>query len=334
MNKIIQITKLLLITWILSAILFTTSRTAFAESEKNPAKAAKNENLSEIFPDMPRFDSTSNEPVLLRYKFRTGQSVKTELEIIMNNYMSAGGQEANISMTITMDTGYTVKSVDANGDAWAALTFTRMTMKAVGPKEISFDSDKDTGNSDPNLQALKAMLNTRVPVKVSSLGKLLDVDMDPIHEAIRRAGAAAKLLDFEKTADQVTKSSFVMLSPSPVKPGDSYDAGAIVDTMGGVGEMVFNVRYKVLSISGDKKQVLLQPMGDSTFKVSPEVPLEVKLNSGKVDGWILLDLEKGYIVRSAGASSMDMSMSQGEQTMRVKVDSKIKCRSRLEDKEH
>ncbi len=68
MNKINQITKLLLITWILSAILFTTSRTAFAESEKNPAKAAKNENLSEIFPDMPRFDSTSNEPVLLRYK--------------------------------------------------------------------------------------------------------------------------------------------------------------------------------------------------------------------------------------------------------------------------
>lgn len=329
MNKIIRITKLLLITWILSAILFTTSYPVFAESETIPAKAAKNENLSEIFPDMPKFDSTSKEQVLLRYKFKAGQTVKMDMDMLMDNEIKAGGQNARIGITITMEAGYTVKSVDANGDAWAVLTITRMTMKAIGPNVISFDSDKDTDNSDPNLQALKVLLNTPIPVKISTIGKLLDVDRDPMREAIRRAGAAAKLLDFEKTADEAIKGSFIQLSQEPVKAGDIYNAGTIVKKTEDLGEMTFNVRYKVLSISGDKKQALLQPIGDVILRSQPEGPVKVEMNYGKVTGWILFDIEKGDIMQSSGLSSTEMTMSQGEQSLVMKSDTKVICRSRV-----
>ncbi len=330
MNKIIRIRNLPLITWILSAILFTTSYPVFAEPEKTSAKAAKNENLSEIFPDMPKFDSTSNEQVLLRYKFKTGQSVKMNMDMLMDNEIQAGGQNARMGITITMEAGYTVKSVDANGDAWAVLTITRMTMKAAGPNVISFDSDKDADNSDPNLQALKVMLNTPIPVKVSAIGKLLDVDRDPMREAVRRAGAAAKLLDFEKTADEAIKGSFIQLSQEPVKAGDTYDAGTIVKKTEGFGEMTFNVRYKVLSISGDKKQALLQPIGEVTLRNQSEGPVKVEMNYGKVTGWILFDVEKGDIMQSSGLSSAEMTMSQGGQSLVMKSDTKVICRSRVE----
>ncbi len=333
MKKIIRITKLLLIvTAILSAIFFTNPPAAIAESEKTPAKAEKDKSLSETFPDMPKFDSTSKEQVLLRYKFKAGQSVKMNVNMLMDNLMQFGGRDVNIGMTITMEAGYIVKSVDANGDAWAVLTITRMTMKASGPQSqnIAYDSAEDTGTNNPNLQALKVLLNASIPVRVSALGKLLEVDRNPMREAVRRAGAAAKLMNFEKTADEAIKGSFVQLSQDPVKAGDIYEAGTIVQTVEAVGEMTMNARYKVFSISGDKKQVLLQPIGEFKLKATPEGTVKMKLNSGKVDGWILLDLEKGYIVRSAGLSGIDLSMSQGGQTMRLKTDTKIKCQSRLE----
>jgi len=86
----------------------------------------------------------------------------------------------------------------------------------------------------------------------------------------------------------------------------------------------------VLSISGDKKQALLQPIGDVTLRNQPECPVKVEMNYGKITGWILFDVEKGDIMQSTGLSSTEMTMSQGGQSFVMKSDTKVICQSRVE----
>ncbi len=143
--------------------------------------------------------------------------------MLMDNEMQIAGKKLAIRIALTMWVKYTVNSVDTNGDAWATMTITRMTMKASAPQEISYDSDIDTDTTNPHLQALTVMINTPFSVKVSAVGKLLDLNLDPIHKAICRAEAAAKTVDLKQTTDQLMKSSFIQLSLDPVKTGDIYD---------------------------------------------------------------------------------------------------------------
>jgi hypothetical protein len=286
--------------------------------------------LRKAFPEMPRFDSRSSRPVLMRYKFKNGETVRMTMDLVMDNSIWLMERKADMHMLISMAAEYTVKSVAENGDAWADFTITRMTMKAASPESpggITFDSDKEQQGADPKLAALKILVKTTIPVKVSSIGKILDMDLDPIHEAVARAGEAAAMLDFGKTADKAMKSSFTQLSLKPVKPGDIYEAGTIVEKLENLGEMSLTARYRVLAVSGDGQRVLLQPLGKMSLKPVSENSgtMKMSMDKGNVDGWLLFDVEKGNIVRSAAASCMDLSMSQDNVTMKMITDTKIRC---------
>jgi hypothetical protein len=306
----------------------------FSDSQASPGAANKvvmsESALREAFPEMPQFDTRSSRPVLMRYKFRNGETVRMTMDLVMDNSILLMDRKADMHMLISMAAEYTVKSVDENGDARADFTITRMTMKAMSqasPGGITFDSDKVQQDADPKLAALKVFVKTVIPVKVSSIGKILDMDLDPIREAVARAGEAAALLDFGKTADKAMKSSFTQLSLKPVRPGDIYEAGTIVEKLENLGEMSMTARYKVLAISGDGQQVLLQPLGNMSLKPAAGNPgnMKMSMKKGNVDGWLLFDVEKGNIVRSAAASGMELSMSQDNVTMNMISDTKIRC---------
>jgi hypothetical protein len=304
------------------------------DSQASPRAASKvvmsESALRKAFPEMPQFDTRSIRPVLMRYKFKNGETVRMTMDLVMDNSILLMDRKADMQMLISMDAEYTVKSVAENGDAWADFTITRMTMKATNPASptgITFDSDKEQQNADPKLAALKVFVKTTIPVKVSSIGKILDMNLNPIHEAVARAGEAAALLDFGKTADKAMKSSFTQLSLKPVSPGDIYEAGTIVEKLDNLGEMSMTARYKVLAVSGDGQRVLLQPLGNMSLKpVSGNTgTMKVRMKKGTVDGWLLFDVEKGNIARSAAASGMELSMSQDNVTMKMITDTKIRC---------
>lgn len=279
----------------------------------------------------PIFVATNHAPVLFRYKFKQGQTTKTKIGFHMGNQMQMGERNAVVNIVINMDAQYSVQSVDANGDARAILTMTRVVMQSDGPNPVSFDSDKDTAPDNPHLQALRAMLNVPIPVEVSALGEVLDMDQNPVDKALQRAGVAANLLEKDKTTDEIVKGSFVQLSESPVIMGDIYDAGTIVEKTEGVGEMLVKARFRVLSISGDRKLAILQPMGDFSLKpTSNSGPVTIKLSNAMIDGWILFDLEGGFIDRSEVQTSIDMALSQESVTMHMGMASTIKCQNRLE----
>ena len=275
----------------------------------------------------PRFESTTIESILLRYKFASGQKVDMDMDVDMNMTMDLAGKTVKIPIVMHFEAEYVVQSVEANGDASVVMMFRRISMKAEGPSNVSFDSDKDANTSDPNLRPLAAMVNIPIPARVSALGKVLDMDLVLLNKAVERAQAAA-MQSLEQTTDQLTRGSFIQLSEQPVKVGDTYDAGSIVQKLQDVGEMHANIRYKILSVSADKKQALLQPIGTFAMEASPSSDVDVSLESSEIDGWILFDLEWGNIRRSFVTSHVALSISQGQQTMRMKTHTVVRYNAR------
>lgn len=276
------------------------------------------------FQKAPKFSSTTQESILLRYKHKKGQKVGLDLDFEMS--MEVMGQKIPISMKMYGD--YKVQAVDSNGDTTAVFRFSRITMKSSTPMgKIEFDSDKDSATANPQLKDLKKMVGVPMPVKVSAVGKLLHVDGNPLRKALGQGANAALRQQMDQMIEKMTQGAFIQLSVDPVKAGDIYDAGKI-DTSSGGMKMVFSAKYKVASVSGDKKQAILEPSGKFEIKSGTAGP-QIKLNESDVDGWILFDLEKGNIIRSFAKLFMNMSVSQSGQTMTMKMTVEVKYRSKF-----
>ena len=279
----------------------------------------------------PTFPSTSSEPVLLRYKCRPDQKVKFGLDMDTNMDIGAPDGKVTIEMAMKMDGGYEVKAVESNGDFQAVMTITHAAMNmniSPGPgksQRMSFDSDKDAGGDvNPAMRPLMAMLKVPIPVKVSAVGKLLETDMHPLLEALDRAHAGAAAKELQQQARKLFESTFVQLSETPVKAGDTYDAGELVQTLPEMGEMRARIRYKVVAVSGDKKQAVLQPKAEFSLESRPGGPDKIKVDSTTMDGWLLFDIEKGNIVRSAGDVKMGMTITAGGQSGRMDMTMKMR----------
>lgn len=284
--------------------------------------------------DCPKFDSESKEPVVLRYKCRPEQKVPfgCDMDMTMRMRVMGEGKVVNVSMdmNIKMDGRYDVTAVEPNGDFQARMTLTRVAMKMNsddpnGKQEMDFDSDRKAAEKErPEFRSLRAMVNTPVPIKISALGKVLDMDTHALLGAMDRAASAA----FQQSMQQVLKGSFVQLSEAPVKAGDTYDAGELSMGGGAPGqpEMKFRLRYKVESVRGDQKQAVLRPVVDFSLKDLPGME-KVKLESSSIDGWLLFDVEKGNILKSAADVRLSLSATEGNQSMHMDMSMKMKYRT-------
>jgi Family of unknown function (DUF6263) len=270
---------------------------------------------------LPRFDSVSQDSVLLRYKYIPGKKTAIEVEIDLTMSIEVSGQKMLITMPMKLGCHYTVKTVDADGDATAEMVITKMAVSMTSPQgEMTYDSDRDDG-SDPRFGSLQAMLNVPIPVKVSALGKVLEMDVQPMEEAIKRGGASA--LNVGDTTDKIVKSTFIMLPEGPVRANDAYDAGEIVQQLSNMGEMISKVKYEVLSVSSDGTKALLKPSGEFSLNPADGGDIHLDLNSFKLGGWILFNIADGNIERSYGDIEASILVTQNGQSMNFSINTRV-----------
>lgn len=253
-----------------------------------PSLASAQEKAPADSKPAPVFDSTSAEPVLLRYRMKTGQVLKLSLVMDSEAKVQLGSERITVNQTMQMDAKGAVTAVDGEGNISMVVKLTHMSMKTSGgPTNIEFDTDK--ANDNPNFKAVLAMINVGIPCRVSPEGKMLETDLEPLRLAVRRAdnGALGKALD--DSAQQMFDGTFVQLSPTPVKAGDTYKAGTIISD-----KMKVNMSYRIRSVSGDKSKAILEPV--PVLEMAPEVfppELHAKLKSQSVSGWMLYDVQNG-----------------------------------------
>ncbi len=218
-----------LLFWACAAMLFPSAGVAEEKDALDPAKP-------------PAFNSTSNEPVLLRYKLKAGQVEK----VVLDMDVAARQGDQHLDIAIRTEAKVAVKEVDDEGNISALVKITRMTLKMSGPKEVEFDSDKPD-DDNPQFKAVSAMINVGIPVKISPIGKMLETDLEPLQLAARRAGDAALAKSLEDSTNKMVEGTFVELSEKPVKVGDTYKSGTVVDEK----FMKMRMSYRIRSASGD-----------------------------------------------------------------------------------
>ena len=278
-----------------------------------------------LFSSRPVFTATSTDPVLLRYKFKVGQIVNMEFEMASGSHMQAEGMNVEFQTIMKIFGNYKVTSVNSRGDAGAILNLTRMTVQVKGQNNVSFDSNDPGASDNPNFKEVMAMLHVPIPVKVSSRGEVIDMNLDPLNQAYKKAGIALNKSEINKTTSKTIKSSFVQLAEHPVKAGDIYDAGVISEPFPG-GIMNARSHFKVLAVSKDKSKVLLAPVSEFDLKSTPDSAITITLNSSKMEGWLLFDRKRGNIDRSWVSISLDATMKQNAQKAKIQWDTELKGR--------
>lgn len=261
----------------------------------------------------PQFSSTSGEKVLFRYKFTADQkvTVKMSMDTFMKTVSEMGAME--MPFTMTFEAYYTVKKVNAKENAEATLVISRMTMEAEGPIDISYDSADPETASDPQFEGANLMINVPIPIVISPRGELLNLDANPLLEAAKKMGTQVDPENFKQQIKELTESSFVQLSPDPLKAGDIYDAGTISSSFGQMSSMEAEIKYQVIAVSGDKKQAILKPMVIFSFP-------GMTLKQSDFKGWILFDLKKGNIVESYGKQLLEIETVEAGKTNSLLMD--------------
>lgn len=272
--------------------------------------------------DAPKFDSTSDEAVLLRYRFAEGDSFPIHMNMDITMNMDMGGMKMEMPMKMTMDGASKITSVIPEGDFNAEMVINRVTMNmdAMGMK-MEFDSSKTPEPREPQYKPLVAMVGKPIKLTLSPLGKVSNVDAAAITDAMKQANPVTGDPSMQQF-DQMLNSSFIVLPENPVKAGETFDSGEIIQDIPEMGEMRFRVQYKVLAVSGDKDQVLLEPIMDMAIKPSEnaKAPMDAKLN--KAGGWMLFDVSRGNVAQSSLAMDMTMQIEQMGQKVNMIMNTK------------
>jgi hypothetical protein len=264
----------------------------------------------------PHFQTSSQDPVLLRYNFSEGQVFDMKLDVKISMEIAIGGKSLPTQTVMPTASQCTIQSI-GNDKITAEIQAERFSMTLDGPGNMHIVLDSNTKDS-PFFSELNKAFQTPYQVTFTSRGELLELEARDFTAALKKVVSPALLQQFRKMVEQTVKSAFVQLPEAPVKAGDVYRAGTVPvlsfeDTM-----TEADVYYEVLAVSGDKKKVLLRPVTESSVQPSndPSKNQKAKLLDGAIEGWILFDREKGNISESAGHVFQKLKRSiQGNNAM-------------------
>jgi len=224
-------------------------------------------------------------------------------------------------MQMTMESNYKINEVTENGNAKIGVEFTRVAVSMDGPQPMKFDSDSEEDmENNPSAGVFTSLLNNEISSEITPSGKVVEMNMDAIMDNLPAEQGAQVKGQLESMSDQFAQNAFVALPDEPVKEGDVYDAG-IIETGNSGMSMKVDMKYKVLSISEDKRYVILEPQGEFIME-SIQEGVEMSAEDNTIGGWVLFDLERGFLE----SSDMKMFMKLTANQMAIKMDMNIKMR--------
>jgi hypothetical protein len=278
---------------------------------------------AEMPPGEPALETTSGGPVLLRYKFAEGGDFPVRIEIDTLTRIGEGAAAIEVPVAMGYEAEVVIDSVDDEGVADLTMTAAHITLRMDSPDgtETTYDSATDAVAPTPDLYELAALVGTPIRLRVNAVGALLETDTSALEAALAGRGTGAVVAaSTRQTMDQLLQSTFVTLSEAPVRAGEDYDAGTVAVETPGAGTVRTATQYRVAAISGDGGQVVLEPASTMTLEPDPDVPATVVLKSADTRAWLLFDVVRGNIARSAGNLSMTVSMTVGAQVVDMEVE--------------
>ncbi|HNT87398.1 MAG TPA: DUF6263 family protein [Candidatus Hydrogenedentes bacterium] len=272
--------------------------------------------------EAPTFESTSDAPVLLRYKYAKGDEFVGRIAMTMTMKMDMGGMKMEAPMEMNMEMMCKVSGVDDSGNYQLEMRIGRVAMKMeMMGTPLAYDSKTDAAPSQPQFKPLAAMVDKRMTAAMSPRGEIVTFDTAELTAGV--AGVDPQAEPMIEQMNQMMKNAFIALPEEPVKAGETYEGGTVTQSVPDMGDMVLDLRYKVRAVSGDETQVLLDPLVTVTFKPKEGAVAVMDMKMEEYKGWILFDAARGNLVKSNVDSIMRMTMEQLGQKMDMVMDMNV-----------
>lgn len=232
--------------------------------------------------------AASSETFNLEYRFHRGEIVGYSVDSQSKVFLQQQEAEQHVEHGSFTNKRFTVKSVDADGNAVLDLQIDRVRLNASVDGGDSVTYDTDSGEEPPNeFQGISATVGKpHARVKVSPRGELLSLDW------LIASDQAAK-----PTVDDAASLDILMILPeSPVQIGETWKQQFEVDvnaTPTLKKSIKIQREYTLKKVEGQQatislKTVVLTPLHDA----AQESQLVNRLRNGT----ILFDLGRGAVV--------------------------------------
>lgn len=241
----------------------------------------------------------------LQWKFKAGEALHYQMEQKTVTEVKGGaGQDITTTVNQTMDTTWTVKSVDAaTGSAEMIQTIDRIKTKIESPfGTFEYDS-KEAKEPVGQIAAsvvpmLKAIVGAKFEYKMSVHGELSDVKVPPglinsLKEA-NPAGSGVTMFSEDGLKNMINESSLLL----PAGPLEKPWTRQTKIPSPPIGSLVLDKTYKYDGSEAGSEKIAL----DVIVKLEPDdkakAPFDIKLGEQEGKGTFLFDNNLGRVVSS------------------------------------
>ncbi|MBW3542654.1 MAG: hypothetical protein KY476_20515 [Planctomycetes bacterium] len=263
----------------------------------------------------------------LRWKFEDNQTIDYEIVQKMNMHMSVQGQNVDTTMDQTMNIGWHVKNVEADGSARIEQTVRRVRLTMKNPfLNVEYDSDKpdeaaDEGPAGNFKKIFGALVGKTFKLTMTPQGAIEDMELpEGIEEALPKAqpGFAAPL--DKESLKRLSSQANIAFPAEPVKKGETW--GDKADVKLPFGTMVMDNQFTYLGPEERDGRTLqkIQLKPKITLAADPDSPVQIKLKSTDAKGTILFDNQLGRLVASEMTQKMEMDLTAGGQNIQQTID--------------
>lgn len=268
----------------------------------------------------------------LQWKFRPGEKLNYIVQQDMRMSMDYNGRDIVSTMKQTIDTVWTIHSVDRGGNAQLTQKINRIRIAMDGGPLGKVEYDTATmAATRPELSAMTAVFRelTRAEIRttMSPTGKILSIQVpQQLLTTLKNSpGVSAAGFD-EESLKQMFNQSGVIMSQTPVQPGSRWTASNQVRTPSGT--MVFDsvLNFRGLQDYEGRKYARIDLKPSVRMVPDPKSPVQVRIRNADGNGAVLFDHENGRILRTKLSSKMLMSVTQNEQTIDQTIDQSVSMR--------
>jgi len=263
----------------------------------------------------------------IRWKLAVGDAFDYQTRQEMNMNVDAGaGVQMAMTAGQTMNATWSVKSVEANGDAVIEQKIERIQSKMTAPDGQGFDYDTDSeepaaGVAAMVAPALEAKTSGPLTFTMSPRGEVRDVQLsEELAGAIKSSpgGDASSVEDFKSQVSQVA----LQLPENPLKTGETWTTKIVVSSPGGGAETVETTyTYDGTREADGTTYAVIKPNLNVDMAKSPNV--EMKVKDQKTDGEVLFDLKAGELHSLSINRNLTLDVVAMGQTMPGTMDQNI-----------
>lgn len=243
--------------------------------------------------------TAANAEQLLRWKFKAGETLKVELIQKSEIETTIANKPLKMNDEMVMEMAWQVESVDEQGTARLAQSFTRLRRKIEMQRQdpIEYDSAAKTKPAGPAKEiaaGIDPLIGVKFHVTMNSRGEISEVKLsDEAAKALEGAAARSKDAFTKERVTEILRQSAVVLPEQPVEKGTEWSIETTSKTQR--GSIKLSNKYTYVGTE-ERAGKMLEKIGVETTLEFSEPKGKPEIKEQKHSGLLYFDAAAGRFV--------------------------------------